>query len=360
MSLIQLAEKRWLPDPVIRYGMRRMLRDRLEQERSLAGGKYEEALDRFADRQRQSVVTIETHRANEQHYEVPAKFFELVLGSRLKYSCGLWGEAADGGVPAKASENDLLDASEEAMLRLTCQRAGIENGMRILELGCGWGSLSLWLAEHFPDCQIISLSNSSSQKRYIDEKCERHGFRNVNVITADVGTFDTDKVFDRVVSVEMFEHVRNHENLLSRISRWLVPDGRLFVHIFCHRNLAYTFETEGEENWMGRHFFSGGIMPAEDLFLRYQKDLTVQDKWWISGLHYAKTCEAWLSRLDDQMPAVKHALTNPSSEDCSDVIVQRWRMFFMACAELFKFEHGEQWGVGHYSFSVNEKHGRST
>lgn len=348
MSLIQLAEKRWLPDPLIRYGMRRMLKDRLEQERSLAGGQYEDALDRFADRQRQSVVTIETHRANEQHYEVPAKFFELVLGSRLKYSCGLWEDATTS-----------LDESEEAMLRLTCERAGIENGMRILELGCGWGSLSLWMAEHFPDCQITSLSNSSSQKQFIDAKCKQRGFSNVNVITADVGTFDTPLQFDRVVSVEMFEHVRNHEDLLARIARWLAPDGKLFVHIFCHRNLAYTFETEGEENWMGRHFFSGGIMPAEDLFLRYQKDLSVEQQWWISGMQYAKTCEAWLSRLDKQSSEVKQSLTDTAGHESPNVLVQRWRMFFMACAELFKYESGNQWGVGHYLFNVNDATGRS-
>ncbi len=348
MSLIQLAEKRWLPDPLIRYGMRRLLRDRLEQEESHANGKYDEALDRFASRQRKSVVTIETHRANEQHYEVPAEFFELVLGTRLKYSCGLW----DGSTAS-------LDESADAMLRLTCQRAGIEDGMRILDLGCGWGSLSLWIAEHYPGCQITSLSNSHRQKAFIDRRCGRQGVRNVDVITDDVGVFDTSKRFDRVVSVEMFEHVRNHEDLLSRIASWLNPGGKLFVHIFCHRNLAYTFETDGEKNWMGRHFFSGGIMPAEDLFLRYQRDLSVQQQWWIDGRHYAKTCEAWLSRLDAQKPAVKKALMAATGDESPSVLVQRWRMFFMACAELFKYRNGSEWGVGHYLFGANDLTGRS-
>jgi cyclopropane-fatty-acyl-phospholipid synthase len=343
MSLIQLAEKRWLPDPVIRYGMRRMLRDRLGQERELADGKFDEALDRFADRQRRSVITIETHRANEQHYEVPAEFFELVLGSRLKYSCGWWEDSTTS-----------LDESEESMLRLTCERAGIENGMRVLDLGCGWGSLSLWIAEQFPDCQITSLSNSARQKAFIQANCgERGGGENVRVLTADVGTFDTEERFDRVVSVEMFEHVRNHENLLSRIAKWLVPDGQLFVHIFCHRNLAYTFETEGEQNWMGRHFFSGGIMPAEDLFLRYQRDMTVRRRWWINGCHYAKTCEEWLARLDARETDVKRVLARSGGSDSPNVLVQRWRMFFMACAELFSFQGGDEWGVGHYLFDVN-------
>lgn len=342
MSLIELAENRWLPDPVIRYGMRRLLRERLAQEHEIAAGNYELALDRFAERQRKSVVTIETHRANEQHYEVPAAFFELVLGSRLKYSCGWWDD-----------DSSSLDESEEAMLRMTCQRAGIEDGMRILELGCGWGSLSLWMAEMFPNCRITSLSNSKSQREYIESVCRRRGFDNVRVITADVGEFDTEDVFDRVVSVEMFEHVRNHEQLLARIASWLVPDGKLFVHIFCHRNLAYTFETEGAKNWMGRHFFSGGIMPAEDLFHRYQRDLSVKEQWWINGQHYGKTCEAWLNRLDRYEQQAKTILADANPQASSKVSVQRWRMFFMACAELFWFDAGNQWGVAHYLFDVN-------
>ena len=343
MSLIQLAEKRWLPDPLIRYGMRRMLRERLEQETENPQGDYGAALDRFADRQRRSVVTIETHRANEQHYEVPPEFFELVLGARLKYSGGWW-------------ENDStsLDESEEAMLGLTCERADIQDGMRVLDLGCGWGSLTMWIAEHYPKCQITSLSNSSSQKAFIESRCQALGFHNVRVITADVGSFDTEDIFDRVVSVEMFEHVRNHEHLLARIARWLVADGKLFVHIFCHRNLAYTFETEGEQNWMGRHFFSGGIMPAEDLLLRYQRDMTVRNQWWINGKHYARTCEAWLDRLDASQPEAERILAASSHIDSPRVLVQRWRMFFMACAELFRYQDGNQWGVGHYLFDVNQ------
>lgn len=343
MSLIQLAEKRWLPDPLIRYGMRRMLRDRLEQENENAGGDFERALDRFAEQQRQSVVTIETHRANEQHYEVPAEFFELVLGSRLKYSCGWW-----------ENEETTLDESENAMLDMTCQRAGIEDGMRVLDLGCGWGSITLWIAENYPNCQITSLSNSSSQRSFIEARCRQRGFNNVRVITADVGTFDTDQHFDRIISVEMFEHVRNHEDLLARIAKWLDPQGRLFVHIFCHRNLAYTFETEGEENWMGRHFFSGGIMPAEDLFLRYPRDMRVQENWWINGLQYARTCEAWLGRLDACDKQARQILQQTSAKDSANVLVQRWRMFFMACAELFRFQDGNQWGVGHYLFQPAE------
>lgn len=345
MSLIQLAENRWLPDSLVRFGVRRLLRERLTTEAQLTHGDFNAALDRFADRLRDSMVTIETHRANEQHYEVPAAFFELVLGSRLKYSCGLW-----------AAETRSLDDAEQAMLRLTCERAEITDGMRILDLGCGWGSLTLWIAEHYPHCQILALSNSHSQRLFIEKRCRELGFRNVHVQTADVGQFQTQQQFDRVVSVEMFEHVRNHERLLANIKNWLTPQGQLFVHIFCHRKLAYTFETEGENNWMGRHFFSGGIMPAEKLFFRFQRDLAVKDHWWIDGNHYARTCEAWLENLDARRAQVEQALANvktndmPGSKRSRRRLVQRWRMFFIACAELFQFNDGQEWGVGHYVF----------
>ena len=339
MSMIQLAERRWLPDPLIRFGMRRMLRDRLVQENRIAGNDYDQALDRFADQQSRSLVTIETHRANEQHYEVPTEFFRIVLGSRMKYSCGWWQDATTS-----------LDESEEAMLAMTCDRAGIEDGMQVMDLGCGWGSLSIWIAEHYPKCQVTALSNSRTQKESIDAHARRLRLENLQVVTADVGDFDTEAKFDRVVSVEMFEHVRNHQKLLARIARWLVDEGQLFVHIFCHRHLAYTFETEGEQNWMGRHFFSGGIMPAEDLFLRYQRDMQVTERWWISGKHYARTCEAWLSRLDQSEAEVQRILEAASDVDPPEVLVQRWRMFFMACAELFNYGEGSEWGVGHYRF----------
>ena len=240
------------------------------------------------------------------------------------------------------------------MLRKSCERARIEDGMKILDLGCGWGSMTLWLAEKYPNSQITALSNSKGQRAYIEGVCRRRGYDNVTVITADVGEFDTDQKFDRVISVEMLEHVRNHESLFSRISDWLVSDGLFFVHVFCHRKLAYTFEQEGEKNWMGRHFFSGGIMPSEDLFNRYQQDLVIKDQWWINGNHYAKTSEAWLKKLDDCHAQAKSILGNANPKESARVLVQRWRMFFMACAELFRFDGGEQWGVAHYLIGVND------
>ncbi|MGC6549071.1 MAG: SAM-dependent methyltransferase [Rubripirellula sp.] len=342
MTLIQMAERRWLPDPVIRMGMRRLLKERLEQEHHLTGGDHAAAVDAFAERQRRSVETIETHLANEQHYEVPADFFLKVLGSRLKYSCGWWenGEAT-------------LDSSEVSMLRTATERAEISDGMSILDLGCGWGSMTLWLAENYPNCRITALSNSKGQREHIESVCRERGYQNVQVITADVGEFDTDRRFDRVVSVEMLEHVRNHESLFARIANWLNPQGLFFVHVFCHRQLAYTFEQEGEKNWMGRHFFSGGIMPSEDLFARYQQSLKITDQWWINGNHYAKTSEAWLKKLDACQAEAESILGKANPSESAKVLVQRWRMFFMACAELFRFDGGEQWGVAHYRFEVN-------
>ncbi len=343
MSLIQLAERRWLPDAIIRHGMRRLIRERLAQEERLSAGDAESALNRFADRLRDSPVAIEIELANQQHYEVPADFFALVLGPRLKYSCGLWEDT-----------NSSLDQSEDAMLRLTCQRAGIEDGMRVMDLGCGWGSLSLWIAEHFRNCSIVSLSNSMSQRRFIEHQCQLRGYTNVRVITEDIARFEIQERFDRAVSVEMFEHVRNYERLLSNIKSWLSPGGQLFVHIFCHRSLPYFFETDGDNNWMGRHFFSGGIMPAENLFTRFQRDLSVKQQWWINGLQYARTCEHWLARLDAHRPQAEQILEASAHRDSKRVLVQRWRMFFMACAELFKFEGGQAWGVGHYLFEDSQ------
>lgn len=341
MTLLQLAERRMLPDKMLRFGIRRLLRERLKSEEELTGGDYSKAVDRFTEKMKQSAVTVAAHLANEQHYEVPSEFFKLVLGDRMKYSCGLWDNTTTD-----------LDRSESEMLAVTCSRAEIADGMRILDLGCGWGSLSLWIAEHYPNCKIVSISNSHSQAAFIQGRCKSLGIDNIQTVTKDVRQFDTDKRFDRVVSVEMFEHVRNHEQLLSSVCRWLAPGGKLFVHIFCHRKLAYLFETEGSKNWMGRHFFTGGMMPAEDLFQRYQRDLTVTQQWWINGLHYAQTSEHWLQRLDRDADAAAKILRNAGSKEPVSILIQRWRMFFMACAELFRFDDGEQWGVGHYLFEA--------
>ena len=337
MNLIDLAEKGLLPDAVIRVGIRRLLAKRSRTERSIGAQDRQQRLREFADSLRDQPLAVQTDSANQQHYEVPADFFQLVLGPRLKYSCCGF-----------ATQDASLAQAEEAMLQLTCERAEITDGMRVLELGCGWGSLTLWMAQHYPKSQIVAVSNSASQRRFILARAEELGLANVEVITADMRDFDTERRFDRIVSVEMFEHMRNYQLLFQRVSNWLADQGKAFVHVFCHQDTPYLFEVEGADNWMGRHFFTGGMMPAEHLFGCFDRDLHVQQQWRVSGLEYWRTCEAWLANLDGN----RAAILDRFGQDCSDqearLLVQRWRMFFMACGELFRYRGGQEWFVAHY------------
>ncbi len=340
MGLIDLAELRLIPDVAIRFGIRRLLDQRIRLENSARTDSRDSELVEFADQLRRSPLAIATDAANDQHYEVPADFFRHVLGNRLKYSCCLF--------PTATAD---LDEAERQMLRLTCERARIEDGMEILELGCGWGSLTLWMAENYPRAQVTAVSNSHSQREFIESRCREQGLTNVNVITADMREFDTDQKFDRVVSVEMFEHMRNYELLMQRISNWLRPNGKLMVHIFCHQRLAYLFETEGANNWMGRHFFTGGMMPSEDLLLHFQKNVTIEKQWQVNGEHYYRTSEAWLRRLDANRSAIRKLFEQQLDRRSALRQVQRWRIFFMACAELFRYRNGTEWFVAHYLFN---------
>ena len=333
MNLISLAEDGYLPDFLIRLGIRRLLRRRRDEVSS------EVELSAFVDELRRSPLAIATETANRQHYEVPASFFEAVLGPHLKYSCCKFD-----------SPETELGTAESVMLEETCERAEIKNGQRILELGCGWGSLSLWLAEKYPQCEILSVSNSHSQRQFIDTRAKQRGLHNLRVQTADMREFGTTERFDRVVSVEMFEHMRNYELLLQRVASWLQPHGKAFVHIFCHRESPYFFETEGDANWMGRHFFTGGMMPAYRLFDEFPNHLQVEQQWQINGLHYWRTAEAWLRNLDSH----RQQLIERFGQDLPSVEAQRnlrrWRIFFLACAELFRYRGGTEWFVGHYRF----------
>jgi cyclopropane-fatty-acyl-phospholipid synthase len=337
---LSLAEAGRLPDPLLRAGIRSLLRRRLAEISHDDCELAEEANHAFRDELRRSAIALVPELANEQHYEVSPAFFARVLGARLKYSSGLWSRGVRD-----------LDSAEEAMLRLCCERAQLGDGMRVLDLGCGWGSLALWIAEHYPRCRVVAVSNSKPQREFILGRCARRGFENVEVVTSDVNDCEPDGRFDRVLSVEMFEHVRNYERLLARIAGWLAPNGKLFVHHFAHREFAYPFETEGDDNWMGRHFFSGGCMPSDDLLLHFQRDLVVERKWRVSGLHYAQTAEAWLARLDREREALLPILAEVYGEDDAALWLRRWRLFFLACAELFGFRGGNEWWVTHLRFA---------
>ncbi len=323
---IALAERGLVPTPLLRSAMRKLCADRLEEERARAG------LDVLLREMSSAPVAPVPHEANAQHYEVPAKFFELTLGPHLKYSSAYW--------PAGVT---TLDAAEEAMLELTCERAQLQDGQDVLELGCGWGSLSRFMARRFPNSRIVAVSNSATQRAFITARATP----NLTVVTADMNAFDPGRQFDRIVSVEMFEHMRNWPVLLTRIADWLRDDGRLFIHVFCHATHAYPFETEGDDNWMGRHFFTGGIMPAFDLLPRIDGPMTVEQRWLLAGVHYQRTAAAWRESLERRRDDVIELFRTHYGAEAR-TWYHRWRLFFLACEELFGYDAGAEWGVAHY------------
>lgn len=339
IDLDSLLQRGILPDVMLRLGIRRLLAATLTVK---CAGSVEDRQARLMAHiagLRESPIAIQTRDANEQHYEVPTTFYQKCLGKRLKYSSGLWTEGV----------NDL-DAAEEAMLSLTCQRADLQNAQDVLELGCGWGSLSLWMAEHFPQSRITGVSNSRTQKEYIDGEAQKRGLGNLTILTSDMNDFDPHGTFDRVVSVEMFEHMKNYEMLLERISRWLRDEGRLFVHIFTHREIAYHYEDRGPKDWITRYFFAGGQMPSDDLLLYFQKHLRIEEHWQVSGTHYQKTAEAWLQNMDAHKAAIWPLFEATYGAGETQKWWSYWRIFFLSCAELWGYSNGNEWIVSHYRF----------
>jgi cyclopropane-fatty-acyl-phospholipid synthase len=338
-----LISKGIVPDLIIRKGIQSLLKKRLNDE---YGDKFDQAEKRrqeLIEELRKSPVAIETDKANDQHYMVPPEFFRSHLGPRLKYSCAHWDEARN------------LEEAEVEMLDLTVSRAEIKNGDKILELGHGWGAITLFMAEKFPDSEITAVSNSKFQGDFILERAKEKGLSNIKIITADMAEFEIDQKFDRIISIEMFEHMRNYSKLLERISQWLLPKGTLFVHIFVHKELSYKFDVVDETDWMSKYFFSGGIMPSEHLLYYFSDHMKIRSHDRVNGTHYAKTARAWLENMDNNREKILNIFKNHYPKGEALKWFNYWRIFYMSCEELWNYKQGSEWFVGHYLLEKRDR-----
>jgi cyclopropane-fatty-acyl-phospholipid synthase len=342
-SALHWVEQGRVPDRLVRLGIHRLLKERLAELHDGDVAATAALAEEFVGAMRHAPIAPLPEKANEQHYELPAAFFGAVLGPHRKYSSCFFPRA-----------DATLEEAEAAALQATCERAGLADGQHILELGCGWGSLTLWIATRFPASRITALSNSHSQREHIEAEALRRGLSNVEVVTRDMNSFDTAARFDRIVSVEMFEHLRNWPRTFANVARWLAPQGRFFMHVFVHRGAPYLFVERDASDWMSRHFFSGGSMPSDDLALRFQDDLRLLNRWRLDGVHYQRTAEAWLRNMDGKRAALMPLFTSIYGSDAG-LWWMRWRLFFMAVAELFGHKGGQQWWVSHYLFDKRDK-----
>lgn len=332
MNALTLAENGWLPYWLIRFGIRQRVARKLQSEAK----RDPDERHAFIQSLGQSPIARDTDKANEQHYELPAVFFQLVLGKRLKYSCAFWPDACSG-----------LNEAEEHALKQIEERAQLEDGQDVLDMGCGWGSFSLWAAPRYPRSSFLAVSNSRSQASFIRNQARLLGLRNLEVITKDMNLFQPSYSFDRIVSVEMLEHMRNYDKLFERIAGWLAEDGRLFVHVFSHRQYTYPYEAEDASEWMARYFFTGGIMPSHQLLPSFDKHLETEMQWQLDGQHYQKTAEAWLENFNRNEKEIQ-AVLQPVYGEQTKQWMWRWRLFLLACSELFGYKDGKEWGVSHY------------
>lgn len=336
--LDSMIAKGVIPDVLVRSGIKKFIKKRLKDEYGDRRDFLEDKRKELVKELKTSPIAIETDKANDQHYMVPPEFFVKCLGPRLKYSCCHWDHAKN------------LEEAEVEMLELTMERAAIKDGDKILELGHGWGAVTLFMAEKFPNSEITAVSNSKFQGEYILERAKERGLNNIKIKTADVAQLQMDEKFDRVISIEMFEHMRNYKQLLKNINSWLNDNGTLFVHIFAHKELTYKYEVVDETDWMSKYFFSGGIMPSEHLFYYFQDDMKVREHWRVNGIHYAKTAKAWLDNMDENRDEIISIFEKHYPQGEANKWFQYWRIFYMSCEELWNFKNGNEWLVGHYLF----------
>ena len=337
---INQVEKGNIPDFLVKAGIRNLCSERLKWAKKQGPDGIKKHNLEWVEKLKNSPIALVPEKANEQHYEVPPEFFVKSLGENLKYSCGYWESGAQN-----------LNESEIDMLDMYLKRAELKDGMDILELGCGWGSLTFHMANQYPKSKITAVSNSNDQRKFIQSKCAELMIDNIDVITCDMNDFTIDKKFDRVVSIEMFEHMRNYKELLKRVSSFMKDGAKLFVHIFSHKSMVYPYEDRGPSDWMAREFFSGGLMPSHDLLSHFQDDLKLENSWKINGVNYKKTSYAWLNKMDANKNDVIEIFKKTYGEDTAFIWYNRWRIFFMACGEMFGLKNGEEWGVSHYLFS---------